>query len=244
MYDSLAEVYDRFIDWPARLNRELPHLTAWLGDAHRLADVACGTGRHAIALAERGYEVVGYDASGAALARAAAEADGRVRFHQRLFGDLAGTGEAPFDALLCLGNSLSHVLNAEALQAAVDDFAQLLRPGGKALIHLRNLPLAAVKGERWLPLRAETAADGTDWIFQRLYDFEPDGRIAFHFVVLHRPPGQPWQRRIERTHLRAWTQPELATAFAAWSELAWAADLAGQQFEPAASGDLFLTATR
>ena len=31
MYDQLAAVYDRFVDWPARLARELPPLTAWLG---------------------------------------------------------------------------------------------------------------------------------------------------------------------------------------------------------------------
>ncbi len=31
MYDALADIYDQFIDWPARLSRELPVLTAWLG---------------------------------------------------------------------------------------------------------------------------------------------------------------------------------------------------------------------
>ncbi|NUP99346.1 MAG: class I SAM-dependent methyltransferase, partial [Armatimonadetes bacterium] len=46
MYDDLADLYDRFIGWPARLARELPPLLAWLGEARRVADVACGTGQH------------------------------------------------------------------------------------------------------------------------------------------------------------------------------------------------------
>jgi hypothetical protein len=163
-------------------------------------------------------------------------------FHEGLFGQLSGLGEAPFDALLCLGNSLPHVLERDELQATIDDFARLLRPGGRALLHLRNLSLAATNGDRWLPLRAETAEDGTEWIFQRLYDFLPADRVAFHFVVLQRPPGEPWQRRIESTTLRAWTVQELAEVFEGWASVSWAADLAGQAFDPASSGDLFVTA--
>jgi len=243
MYDALAEVYDRFIDWPARLARELPHLTSWLGDARRVADVACGTGRHAIALAQQGYEVVGYDASSAALTRAEAAANAQVTFHEALFGELSAHGEAPFDALLCLGNSLPHILDRATLQATIDDFAKLLRPGGRALIHLRNLPLAAAQGERWLPLRAETDTDGTEWIFQRLYDFGDDGLVQFHFVVLHRPAGGAWTRRIESTTLRGWTVAELGEAFGAWGEFAVVGDLAGGVFEAGRSGDLFVRAT-
>ncbi len=244
MYDALADVYDRFIDWPARLRRELPLLTAWLGAARRVADVACGTGRHAIALAEQGYEVVGYDASPAALARAVAAATGPVRFHEGLFGRLSATGEAPFEALLCLGNSLPHILEPATLQATIDDFARLLKPGGRAMIHLRNLPLAAAQGERWLPLRAETDGDGTDRIFQRLYDFGPDPLVQFHFVVLQRRRGEEWTRRIESTTLRAWTVPELAEAFGAWRQFEIAGDLAGGEFEASRSGDLFVSVAR
>lgn len=242
MYDALADIYDRFIDWPARLARELPHLTAFLGDARRVADVACGTGRHANALAAHGYEVVGYDASPAALARAAAS--GLATFHEALFGHLSELGEPPCDALLCLGNSLPHVLDRDALQATVDDFARLLRPGGRALLHLRNLPLAAAQGERWLPLRAETDADGTEWIFQRLYDFGDDGLVQFHFVVLQRPAAGAWTRRIESTALRAWTAEELREVFAGWGAFEITGDLAGGVFEEGRSADLFVRGER
>lgn len=56
-----------------------------LRPGHRILDVGCGPGRHALALARRGFEVVGVDISGTfvGLARQAAEAEGlgeRARF--------------------------------------------------------------------------------------------------------------------------------------------------------------------
>ena len=63
MYDSFSSDYDRFVNWPSRLEAELPFIQAQLdaAGARRVLDAACGTGRHAIALAERGYATAGAD---------------------------------------------------------------------------------------------------------------------------------------------------------------------------------------
>jgi SAM-dependent methyltransferase len=245
VYDDLSSIYDRFIDWPARLERELPRLERWLGDAERVADVACGTGRHALALAARARPVVGFDLSDEALrhARQAADVAGlSVPFVQGAFGSLAATGHGSFDALLCLGNSLPHVTARRALTGTFADFRRLLVPGGRLLVHCRHLALAAERGERWLPLRSHRDDDGTEWLFQRLYDFGPRGRVDFHFAVFHRPPDGGWQREVHSTRLRAWTPDELTSAVRDWDEVALASNLAGAAFDPAASGDIFLTA--
>ncbi len=242
MYDDLADVYDRFIDWPNRLAREIPLLGDWLGDARRVADVACGTGQHALALAQAGYEVVGFDASAAALERAGA-AGGAVRFHQAAFGACSAVGEAPFDAVICLGNSLPHVLTVRELRGALADFGRLLRPGGRLLAHLRNLPLARQRDDRWLPLREHTDADGTQWLFERLYDYLPAERVRFHFIALHRPPAGRWSRRVQTTLLRGWTAAQLLGHLGHWGQATVAASLAGEPFDAAASADLYLTAT-
>lgn len=239
MYDDLAGVYDRFIDWPTRLARELPLLEAWLGDARRVADVACGTGAHARALAAGGREVVGFDPSGPALARARA-AGGGARFVQASYGELAATGEPPFEALYSLGNSLPHVLTLRGLRRTLADCARVLVPGGRLLLGLRNLALT----ERWLPLRAHRDADGTEWLFDRFYDFRPRGRLEFQFVVHWRAPGEAWRRELHSTPLRAWSAETLVRELAAWQQVRLASDLAGGAFDPAHSTDLFVTARR
>src|SRR5512138_2237825 len=64
-YDALAPMFDVMTDWNARLNTEGPFLKALLEEsgARTVLDAACGSGWHALALAEWGYTVAGVDAS-------------------------------------------------------------------------------------------------------------------------------------------------------------------------------------
>src|SRR5262245_14293225 len=74
-----------------------------LGPGARVLDVGCGPGRHALALARRGIEVVGVDLSPdfVELARAAGRAEGlALRFEIADVRDLEPT--ADFDAVVCL----------------------------------------------------------------------------------------------------------------------------------------------
>src|SRR5512136_1245973 len=123
MYDSLSKDYDYFVNWPERLAYELPFIEAQLQlvaeDRHpvKVLDAACGTGMHAIALAERGYAAAGADLSAGMIERAVANAVSagvQVDFQVAGFGALAGRFSG-YDALLCLGNSLPHVLSAREL---------------------------------------------------------------------------------------------------------------------------------
>ena len=129
MYDVFSSDYDRFVNWPSRLEAELPFIQAQLdaAGARSALDAACGTGRHAIALAERGYETAGADISQQMVSRArqnAAAAGVDVRFEAAGFGGLAAAfGRRSFDAVLCLGNSLPHVLSEAELAGALADFA-------------------------------------------------------------------------------------------------------------------------
>jgi ubiquinone/menaquinone biosynthesis C-methylase UbiE len=102
-YDRWSEIYDVEQNWLISL--EEPVVDRLLGDVAGLdvVDVGCGTGRHAVRLAERGANVVGVDFSDGMLARAR-EKDGaeRVRW---VVHDI---GEPPlplpagaFDRVLC-----------------------------------------------------------------------------------------------------------------------------------------------
>ncbi len=70
-YDRLAESFDVMTDWQNRLAFEMPFLEKTLArhNARSVLDCACGTGGHAIALAQRGYRVAASDISAATIAR-------------------------------------------------------------------------------------------------------------------------------------------------------------------------------
>jgi SAM-dependent methyltransferase len=87
----------------AFLRRHLPAPPA------RLLDVACGAGRHALALARAGYGVTGVDISADAIARASAAAAAAGLAMDVRRGDMAELEPGgAFDGVLCLGNSLAY----------------------------------------------------------------------------------------------------------------------------------------
>jgi SAM-dependent methyltransferase len=107
-----------------------PIITAWLdgrepGDA---VDAACGTGRFAALLAERGHSIVGVDGSPDMLERARARVPGG-EFH---VGSLDALPVAPASAdIVTCGLALVHMPD---LMAVFAEFARVLRPGGELLI--------------------------------------------------------------------------------------------------------------
>ncbi len=255
MYEDFNADYDRFVDWQARLAAELPFIERQLQavDARRVLDAACGTGMHALALARRGYAVAGADLSAGMIERARANAAAvvagegmRVRFEVAGFGALAQAfGAGGFDALLCLGNSLPHLLSPEALAEALDDFAACLRPGGLLLVQNRNFDAVLAGGERWMSPQAHREGD-MERVFLRFYDFEPDGRLTFNMVVLRRQGAQGWEQRVRSTRLWPMRQAELMPALeaAGFGELACWGNLAGEPFDLRDSGNLVVEGRR
>lgn len=117
----------------------IEHLQLEVG--HRILDMGCGTGRHALELARRGYQVTGVDLSDGMLAQARriAQAEGleNVVFEQA--DATRYTTDSPFDRIYCVcEGSLGLVGTGSHPQA--HDFAVLkhlheaLKPGGLMLI--------------------------------------------------------------------------------------------------------------
>jgi glycine/sarcosine N-methyltransferase len=280
MYDDLSADYDRFVDWSARLAAELPFIERQLQamGAHRVLDAACGTGMHAIALAQRGYAVAGADLSPGMIERArsnAAAAGAEVRFEVAGFGALVhafGTAPEPedarlddppsaassgrrsstrtgpgFDAVLCLGNSLPHLLTPAELAAALADFAACLRPGALLLIQNRNFDRVLARGERWMDPQVHQEGE-KEWLFLRFYDFEPNGSLTFNLVTLRREgEGEgrgDWHQRVSATRLRPLRHEDLVAALTAagFAEITCWGDMQGVSFEPEVSPNLVVAA--
>ena len=100
----------------------------------RLLDFPCGLGRHALALAARGYQVTGLDLSPEAVAAAKAEATARGLTVHLERGDMrAPVPAGPFDGACCLGNSFGYLLHEET-ERFVRNVHAAVRSGGRWVI--------------------------------------------------------------------------------------------------------------
>jgi demethylmenaquinone methyltransferase/2-methoxy-6-polyprenyl-1,4-benzoquinol methylase len=137
VFDLIAPRYDAFTRWfsfgmDRAWKREVTRLaTAAANRDGRVlvADLACGTGDLAFALAAHGRVVVGLDVSremlGRAARRAPSFADGAPRFAA---GDMTALPVA--DACIDVVTIGYGLRNAPRLDAALDEVARVLRPGG------------------------------------------------------------------------------------------------------------------
>jgi SAM-dependent methyltransferase len=110
----------------AFLRRHLPSPPA------RLLDVPCGAGRHSLALARAGYRVTGIELSDDAIERARAAAKGLSADFRR--GDMRSLDiEERFDAVLCVGNSLSY-FPPDEMRAFIASLAARVADGGRLIL--------------------------------------------------------------------------------------------------------------
>jgi SAM-dependent methyltransferase len=247
LYDALAVDYDRFVNWEGRLSHELPFFAS-LFEQHgvrRVLDAACGTGHHAIALAQQGYQVVGTDLSAPMIARARENASAQsveAGFAVAGLGGYAALGQT-FDAAICLGNSLPHLLSGEAVAEALTDFAAVLRPGGLLVIQNRNFDSVWRRRARFMPPQTHRDSEG-EWIFLRFYDFREES-LTFNMLRLRRT-AEGWEQIIESTELRPIFERDLVTTLAStgFDPVTLYGSYDGALFDPAASGDLIAVAVR
>jgi SAM-dependent methyltransferase len=101
--------------------------------ASRVLDLACGLGRHAHALADLGYRVVGLDINPVALDLARA-AGGNVDY---ILGDMRVLDSVPgeFDAVICLWQSFGY-FDASTNLAVLAQIHHKLLPDGRLILDL------------------------------------------------------------------------------------------------------------
>jgi SAM-dependent methyltransferase len=229
LHRALVSDYDTFVNWDARLARELPFFKSVFDEvgAKSVIDVGTGSARHAIAFAAWGLAVDAVDPDDSMLASAEeniaaaamriAESGGELRLLRGGFGDLAGLGLGGADALTCTGNALPHAHGLEGLREALADFSAVLRPGGALVLHLLNHDkLLAGKQRSIMPVVREVP-EGTR-VFLRLVDYPAEGGefLGFDFATLVRDHAGEWtvaSRRSAHTIIRVETlRAELTAA--------------------------------
>jgi cyclopropane fatty-acyl-phospholipid synthase-like methyltransferase len=135
-FTELPNTFWRAAVPPAATAAEVEFLvrTTGLRPGHRVLDVCCGSGRHALPLARLGCRVTGIDVSAEAIAHArrAAE-DERLAVDLRIGDVRALPSEVRADVALCMGNAFGYLDHA-GTQAFLADLAGLVVPGGALVL--------------------------------------------------------------------------------------------------------------
>lgn len=141
LYDQLAGYFDVIADASSvDTVKEVSFLETIFGkhNVHSILDIACGTGRHSTALAEKGYEVMGVDYSEKLLRIARGKSSlPNIQFAQQ---DVANIKlDRTFDAAICMWSTFGELPYKEMLRRLKD----VLKPNGIFLIdvtHFTTVP--------------------------------------------------------------------------------------------------------
>jgi SAM-dependent methyltransferase len=157
-----ARAYDEiYADKPYAREAQFVHELAGLGGG-RLLDVACGTGRHALAFADLGYEVTASDINEELLTVGREAAGGRVRFVQGDMCDLHVDG-GPFALVTCLFDSIGYPQDDDRIISALRSLGRHTAPGGRIVCEFLHAP-ALVRGAESVRIRRLVLRDGRNLV--------------------------------------------------------------------------------
>lgn len=135
--------WDELINWEAREKGEGDFFVDALQKRgkHKILDAATGTGYHSIKLLQRGFEVTSVDGSPNMLAQAfnnARQYDLILRAVQADWRWLSRDVHDKYDAIICLGNSFTHLFSENDRRKALAEFYSALRNDGILILDQRN----------------------------------------------------------------------------------------------------------
>ena len=241
-YQALAAYYDRFTDdvgyadWADFFERLFAREGVQPG---LILDLACGTGSLTKILAERGYEMIGADASPDMLMQAMQNtidcAPRPLFLNQRMEElDLYGT----VDVCLCCLDSINYVTDPAALQRAFERVHLFLEPKTGLFVFDVNTPekFARIDGNAYV-----REDEGVFCVWQAAVE---DGLCAYQFDIFTRE-GKGWARAQETHEERIYT-PETLTAMLARAGFSEIKTYGDQSFAPVRGGEdrIYFTARK
>lgn len=133
IYQEFAEFYDDLFD-EKLYDQWFAYTTKRIQPTGQLLDLACGTGRLAVKLAQAGYSVAGADLSENMLSMAdqrAREAGQQISFFQADMRSLDGL--ADYNGITCFDDSLCYLETTADLQQTFTQIFEHLKAGGHFL---------------------------------------------------------------------------------------------------------------
>jgi sarcosine/dimethylglycine N-methyltransferase len=140
---GFVEKWDALIGWQARARGEGDFFIEALRErgVKRILDVATGTGFHSIRLWQAGFEVVSADGSPEMLAKAFENGRRNGLVLRTVQSDWRWLNKAihgEFDAVICLGNSFTHLFTERDRRKTLAEFYAALKHDGLLIIDHRN----------------------------------------------------------------------------------------------------------
>lgn len=140
---SFVNKWDDLIDWDNRAKSEGEFFIEKLREhgAKKVLDVATGTGFHSIMLRKAGFEVTSVDGSPAMLAKAFENARRHGMLLRTIHADwrwLNRDVHDLYDAVICLGNSFTHLFEERARRKTLAEYYATLRHDGILILDQRN----------------------------------------------------------------------------------------------------------
>lgn len=240
-FDSLSLFYDEMVGFEQALERRKLLLKGILNPQFKTAaDLGCGTGMDAIALASAGLKVDAFDQSKGMLEMAEKNASGRgvdVNFHHFPFDRIPASKYKGYDLAVSLGNSLANLIPAR-LEKTASIISRMLNPEGMLVIQILNYRQIVKKGERIINI-----TEKGENCFVRFYDFHPD---FLTFNVLAFKKTNPSERRLFSSPLYPYSSSQLKNALSAagFRRIRAFGNLKLEKYEPAASSDLVIMAEK
>lgn len=157
----LAPLYEWMVgDIEAALLRSAAELNAvgLTGAANAAAvDLGAGIGLHAIPLAQRGYSVFAIDSSEHLLMRLRSRAAALpITCINADLLDFAKRVPQPVDAVLCMGDTLTHLRSLAEVEQLLADAARVLKVAGVFVASFRDYLTAPLHAEhRFIPVRSD-----------------------------------------------------------------------------------------
>lgn len=151
----IATGYDQSISNSPLSRYDTQFLLDHFPSPNRLVDLGCGTGRHAVAFAGRGFDVLGVDLSVEMLRqlqKKATEAALDVAALAANLCDLNGIPDRAFDSAILMYATLGMIPTAEDRRQVLAEIHRILKPGGRFALHIHNywFNLVDPAGRRWL----------------------------------------------------------------------------------------------
>lgn len=140
---GFVDKWDELIDWDGRANSEGDFFIRLLQEhgAKKVLDVASGTGFHSVRLLENGFEVTSADGSPEMLAKAFENGKKRGHILRTVHADWRFLNKSVhdlYDAVICLGNSFTHLHSDNDRRKALAEFYATLRHDGILILDQRN----------------------------------------------------------------------------------------------------------